>query len=124
MQQYLVLLLIGLTLSLGAAQSPTGSAKDSGNVNDNDGAQEATGGGGEIKVVGLISLIVFYLIVLGIGLWAGWSQRKRTRAAGATEDQETVMLAGRNIGLFVGVLTMGGKHLILLFEKFFFFVTI
>ena len=27
------------------------------------------------------------------------------------DDQETVMLAGRNIGLLVGVMTMGGMYL-------------
>ena len=58
-----------------------------------------------INVPGLVSIIVFYLIVLFIGIWAGWKQRKTQ----VTSDQETVMLAGRNIGLFVGVLTMGGK---------------
>ena len=58
----------------------------------------------DINVPGLVSIIVFYLIVLFIGIWAGWKQRKSQ----VTSDQETVMLAGRNIGLFVGVLTMGG----------------
>ena len=60
---------------------------------------------GDINVPGLVSIIVFYLIVLFIGIWAGWKQRKSQ----VTSDQETVMLAGRNIGLFVGVLTMGGR---------------
>ena len=58
-----------------------------------------------INVSGLISIIVFYLIVLAIGVWAGWRQRRFQRE----ENQETVMLAGRNIGLFVGILTMGGN---------------
>ena len=58
-----------------------------------------------INIPGLISIIIFYLVVLLIGIWAGWRQRKSTE----TTDQETVMLAGRNIGLFVGVLTMGGN---------------
>lgn len=57
-----------------------------------------------INVLGLISIIVFYLIVLAIGVWAGWSQKKKQNQA---DDQETVMLAGRNIGLLVGVMTMG-----------------
>ena len=59
-----------------------------------------------INVWGLVSIIVFYLVVLFIGIWAGWKQRKGQ----SQTDQETVMLAGRNIGLFVGVLTMGGKN--------------
>jgi len=57
-----------------------------------------------INVLGLVSIIVFYAIVLAIGVWAGWSQKKKQNHA---DDQETVMLAGRNIGLLVGVMTMG-----------------
>jgi len=57
-----------------------------------------------IDWAGLASIIVFYLIVLGIGVWAGWKQRREQTQA---DDQETVMLAGRNIGLLVGVMTMG-----------------
>ena len=58
-----------------------------------------------VNVVGLVSIVLFYAIVLAIGIWAGWQQRK----AGAKANQETVMLAGRNLGLFVGILTMGGR---------------
>ena len=61
-----------------------------------------------INVLGLVSICVFYLIVLAIGVWAGWSQKKKQNQA---DDQETVMLAGRNIGLLVGVMTMGGMYL-------------
>ena len=62
-----------------------------------------------INVAGVISIIVFYLVVLAIGLWAGWRQRKVARQQGRSNtDQEEVMLAGRDIGLFVGILTMGG----------------
>jgi hypothetical protein len=64
-----------------------------------------------INVVGLISMIVFYLIVLAIGVFAGWKQRKDLKATGTSHDQETVMLAGRNIGIFVGILTMGGNKI-------------
>ena len=62
-----------------------------------------------INVAGLISIIVFYLIVLLIGLWAGWRQRKIAKSQGrSATDQEEVMLAGRDIGLLVGIMTMGG----------------
>lgn len=50
---------------------------------------------------GLVAIIVFYLAVLLVGIWAGWKNRKKE------QDTEQVMLAGRDIGLFVGVLTMG-----------------
>ena len=71
------------------------------------GASEASEG---INAAGLISIIVFYLVVLLIGLWAGWRQRKVAKQQGRSNtDQEEVMLAGRDIGLLVGIMTMGGK---------------
>ena len=73
------------------------------------GALEGSEG---INVAGLISIIVFYLVVLLIGLWAGWRQRKVAKQQGrSSNDQEEVMLAGRDIGLFVGIMTMGGMYL-------------
>ena len=82
---------------------------------DNSPAPEAEPGALEgsegINVAGLISIIVFYLVVLLIGLWAGWRQRKVAKQQGrSSNDQEEVMLAGRDIGLFVGIMTMGGTY--------------
>jgi len=57
--------------------------------------------GGELNVSGLVAIIVFYVAVLLVGVWASWRTRK------AEQNTEQVMLAGRDIGLFVGVLTMG-----------------
>lgn len=54
-----------------------------------------------LNVEGLVGIIFFYLIVLLVGLYAGWKKRREE------QNQEQVMLAGRDIGLFVGVLTMG-----------------
>jgi hypothetical protein len=34
-----------------------------------------------INVLGLVSICVFYLIVLAIGVWAGWSQKKKTKSS-------------------------------------------
>jgi len=56
---------------------------------------------GEIWVGGLSAIIVFYLVILVVGAWAGWTRR------GKEMTQEQVLLAGRDLGLFVGVLTMG-----------------
>jgi high affinity choline transporter 7 len=58
-----------------------------------------------INISGVISIVVFYLAVLAVGVWAGGKQRR----SGAENNQEEIMLAGRNIGLWVGVLTMGGE---------------
>ncbi len=51
---------------------------------------------------GVVSIIVFYLAILAVGLWAA-------RKSKGSKDPEEVMLAGRNIGLVVGIFTMTGK---------------
>ena len=74
-----------------------------------DGGSEAIEDSPSINVAGLISIIVFYLVVLLIGLWAGWKQRKVAKQQGrSSNSEEEVMLAGRDIGLLVGIMTMGG----------------
>ena len=49
-------------------------------------------------------MIVFYLVILGVGLYAAWKNHKPDEDATA----EDVILAKRNINLFVGVMTMTG----------------
>ncbi|KAF7259058.1 hypothetical protein EG68_03730 [Paragonimus skrjabini miyazakii] len=56
-----------------------------------------------LYVPGLIAIIIFYLLILLVGFWAARKSKKRT--ADTTESEE-VMLAGRNIGLVVGIFTM------------------
>ncbi|XP_076365533.1 high-affinity choline transporter 1-like isoform X1 [Tachypleus tridentatus] len=55
-----------------------------------------------INIPGLVSILIFYVIIMVVGIWAG---RKRKTSGGSSESEE-VMLAGRNIGLFVGIFTM------------------
>lgn len=55
-----------------------------------------------INVAGVVSIVLFYLLILGVGIWAG-----RKKEAG-NDSEEEVMLAGRSIGLFVGIFTMTG----------------
>lgn len=55
-----------------------------------------------MNVIGVISIVFFYCLILMVGLWAG--KKKHTG-----NSEEEVMLAGRNIGLFVGIFTMTGK---------------
>lgn len=59
-----------------------------------------------LNVPGLIGIIIFYLLILGIGLWAAWKKKGTGEDGTAAGSSEEVMLAGRNIGLFVGCLTM------------------
>lgn len=56
------------------------------------------------NVSGVISIVLFYLLILGVGIWAA-----RKKQAG-NDSEEEVMLAGRSIGLFVGIFTMTGKY--------------
>ena len=67
-----------------------------------------------LNVAGLVGIIVFYLLILGIGIWAAW-KKKKTRSESSSEEgmpmndeTEDVILAGRNLGLFVGAMTMTG----------------
>ena len=58
-----------------------------------------------MNVAGLLSLIVFYLLILGVGIWAAWHKRKK----GGTKKSETNMVAGRDITILLGCFTMTGR---------------
>nr|KAG5702454.1 hypothetical protein BaRGS_027541 [Batillaria attramentaria] len=51
-----------------------------------------------VNIPGVISIVIFYLIILAVGVWAG----RRTGKASSNE----VFLAGRNMGLVVTLFTM------------------
>ncbi|XP_018326613.1 high-affinity choline transporter 1 [Agrilus planipennis] len=53
-----------------------------------------------INIGGVVSIIIFYILILIVGIWAA---RKKEEG---NNSEEEVMLAGRNIGLFVGIFTM------------------
>jgi len=54
-----------------------------------------------INWLGIGSIIVFYLLILGVGMWAA-----AKKGGDDLDQEEEVMLAGRNIGMFVGIFTM------------------
>lgn len=56
-----------------------------------------------VNIPGVVSVLIFYIIILLVGIWAG---RKKKSTGGESLESEDVMLAGRNIGLFVGIFTM------------------
>ena len=62
----------------------------------------------EVNIPGLISVGAFYLVILVIGLVASWIRKRRARKSQG-DGAEEMMLAGRDIGLFVGVFTMTGN---------------
>lgn len=57
-----------------------------------------------VNIAGLISVIIFYVLILLVGLWAARKKKKTTGQEGL--ESEDVMLAGRNIGVWVGTFTM------------------
>jgi high affinity choline transporter 7 len=59
----------------------------------------------DVFIAGLVSMIVFYLLILSVGIWAGRKQKSTEK----NPDTEELMLAGRSIGLIVGIFTMTGK---------------
>jgi high affinity choline transporter 7 len=56
---------------------------------------------------GIVSIVVFYILILGVGIWAGRKQKSTEK----NPDTEEIMLAGRNIGIIVGIFTMTGIFL-------------
>lgn len=69
-----------------------------------------------INVWALVSVIIFYLLILGVGIWAS----RKNKASSSSED---MMVAGRNMGVFVGILSTTGTvmrpGLVLLRSKLF-----
>ncbi|XP_062383985.1 high-affinity choline transporter 1 [Sardina pilchardus] len=58
-----------------------------------------------IHVEGLVAIIIFYLLILVVGIWAAWKNKNSGVSEGA-DRSETIMVGGRDIGLFVGGFTM------------------
>ncbi|KAM6979954.1 high-affinity choline transporter 1-like [Aplochiton taeniatus] len=58
-----------------------------------------------IHVEGLVSIAFFYLLILCVGIWAAWKNKHSGESEG-TDRSETIMVGGRDIGLFVGGFTM------------------
>lgn len=64
-----------------------------------------------LNVPGLIATIVFYLLVLGIGIWASFKSKKdesRTQASHA----DMALLGDRKISLVVGIFTTTGEFVL------------
>jgi Na+/proline symporter len=60
-----------------------------------------------IYVWELAGIAAFYIVMLGVGIWAGRKQKYKS------EEEKEVMLDGRNIDTIVGVLTFVGLWLCL-----------
>lgn len=60
-----------------------------------------------LNVPGVIAVTVFYILILGTGLWAAQKSRKAERKRHG-DQTEVVLLGDRNINLLVGIFTMTG----------------
>lgn len=60
-----------------------------------------------IHVEGLVAIVIFYVLILFVGIWAAWKNKNSGVGEGG-ERSESIMVGGRDIGLFVGGFTMTG----------------
>lgn len=60
-----------------------------------------------VNIPGLIAMVFFYLLVLGIGIWASFKSRREQKKTSASEIEMTI-LGNRSISLVVGIFTMTG----------------
>uniref|UniRef100_A0A8B9GSK1 Solute carrier family 5 member 7a n=1 Tax=Astyanax mexicanus TaxID=7994 RepID=A0A8B9GSK1_ASTMX len=58
-----------------------------------------------IHIEGVAAIVIFYLLILIVGIWAAWKNKNSGVEEGA-DRSETIMVGGRDIGLFVGAFTM------------------
>ncbi|XP_029315009.1 high-affinity choline transporter 1-like [Cottoperca gobio] len=58
-----------------------------------------------IHAEGLVAIVIFYVMILCVGIWAAW-KNKNSGVEGGGDRSERIMVGGRDIGLFVGGFTM------------------
>ncbi|XP_033844570.1 high-affinity choline transporter 1-like [Periophthalmus magnuspinnatus] len=58
-----------------------------------------------VNIPGVIVIVLFYLLVLGTGIWASFKSKREQKKSGAKEMEMTV-LGNRSISLVLGVFTM------------------
>jgi len=64
-----------------------------------------------LNVPGVIAVVLFYILILGTGVWAAQKSRRAERKSDSSRT-EVVLLGDRNIGLVVGIFTMTGRLLV------------
>ncbi|KAM6978366.1 high-affinity choline transporter 1-like [Tautogolabrus adspersus] len=58
-----------------------------------------------IHAEGLVAIVIFYVLILFVGIWAAW-KNKNSGVSDGVDRSEIIMVGGRDIGLFVGGFTM------------------
>lgn len=62
----------------------------------------------ELNWPGLVSMGVFYIIVLGTGIWASRKSKEEERRCTGNRS-EVAMVGGRNLNIWVSIFTMTGR---------------
>lgn len=61
-----------------------------------------------LSVPGVVAMVFFYILVLGVGIWASFKSRKNEKK-NAGDRIEMSLLANRSITWVVGIFTMSGE---------------
>ena len=61
-----------------------------------------------LNVPGLVVMAIFYLVILGTGIWASMRSKKAEKKCRG-DGMEITLLAGRNINMLVGIFTLTGE---------------
>lgn len=61
-----------------------------------------------VDVPGLVAVVVFYIVILIIGVWASWKSKKVEKTCAGSKSEVTI-IGDRNINVLVGVFTMTGR---------------
>ncbi|CAL8297995.1 unnamed protein product [Merluccius merluccius] len=59
-----------------------------------------------VNVAGVVVMVVFYLLVLGTGVWASFKSRREAKKTRGGDMTEMTLLGNRGISLVVGIFTM------------------
>lgn len=57
-----------------------------------------------VNILVLVSIVVFYVLITAVGIWAA----RATRHRGASKPADTLIAGKRDIGILVGVCTVTG----------------
>lgn len=62
-----------------------------------------------VNIPGVIVMVLFYLLVLGTGIWASFKSKREQKKSAAT-GMDMVLLGNRDINWVVGIFTMTGEE--------------
>ena len=65
----------------------------------------------EVDILGLMLVLGFYALILAVGIIAAYKFKRKTEnhESGTSDFTDSSMVAGRDIGLAVGIFTMSGN---------------